>query len=47
MPYDARAGTYIAGLYDKTGAQIPELVNLPNPINLKIIANGERLGAGR
>jgi len=46
VPYDARAGTYIAGLYDKTGAQVTELVNLPNPINFKIIANGERLGAG-
>lgn len=46
LPYDARSGTYIAGLYDKTGAQVTELVNLPNPINLKIIANGERLGAG-
>ena len=46
VPFDARPGTYIAGLYDKTGAQIPELVNLPNPINLKIITGGERVGAG-
>jgi len=46
VPFDARPGTYIAGLYDKTGAQVTELVNLPNPINLKIISGGERLGAG-
>lgn len=46
VPQGARPGTYIAGLYDKTGAQVTELVNLPNPINLKIVANGERLGAG-
>ena len=46
IPFDARPGTYIAGLYDKTGAQVTELVNLPNPINLKIIVGGEKLGAG-
>ena len=46
VPFDARPGTYIAGLYDKTGAQVTELVNLPNPINLRITAGGERLGAG-
>lgn len=46
VPFDARPGTYIAGLYDKTGAQVTELVNLPNPVNLKIIVAGERLGAG-
>ncbi|MFC1621747.1 glycoside hydrolase family 65 protein, partial [Candidatus Omnitrophota bacterium] len=46
VPFDARPGTYIAGIYDKTGAQVTELVNFPNPINLKITANGERLGAG-
>ena len=46
VPFDARPGTYIAGLYDKTGAQVTELVNFPNPINLKIVAAGERIGAG-
>jgi len=46
VPHGARPGTYIAGLYDKIGAQVTELVNLPNPINLKIVANGERIGAG-
>ena len=46
VPFDARPGTYIAGIYDKTGAQVTELVNFPNPINLKIIVGGERLGAG-
>jgi len=46
VPNGSRPGTYIAGLYDKTGAQVTELVNLPNPINLKIVAGGERLGTG-
>ena len=46
VPFDARPGTYIAGLYDKTGAQVTELVNLPNPINLRIVAGGELVGAG-
>ncbi|NQV04628.1 MAG: beta-phosphoglucomutase, partial [Candidatus Omnitrophica bacterium] len=46
IPFGARPGTYIAGLYDKTGAQVTELVNLPNPINLRIIVGGEKLGAG-
>jgi kojibiose phosphorylase len=46
VPFDARRGTYIAGIYDKTGAQVTELVNFPNPINLRIIVGGERLGAG-
>ncbi|MFC1624378.1 glycoside hydrolase family 65 protein [Candidatus Omnitrophota bacterium] len=46
LPRGARPGTFIAGLYDKTGAQVTELVNLPNPINLKMIADGERIGAG-
>jgi len=46
VPFDSRPGTYIAGLYDRIGSQVPELVNLPNPINLKINKNGERIGAG-
>ncbi|MBC8473417.1 MAG: glycoside hydrolase family 65 protein [Candidatus Omnitrophica bacterium] len=46
VPFDARPGTYIAGLYDKTGAQVTEIVNLPNPINLRIVAGGELVGAG-
>jgi kojibiose phosphorylase len=43
IPYDATPGTYINGLYDRTGAQITELVNCPNPINMRIDAYGEKL----
>ncbi|MFH1782171.1 MAG: glycosyl hydrolase family 65 protein [Candidatus Omnitrophota bacterium] len=46
VPWDSRPGTYIAGLYDKAGARITEIVNLPNPINLKIMVDGERMGIG-
>jgi len=44
IPYDARPGTYLAGLYDKIGSQVSELVNLPNPFNFKITVEGEKLG---
>ncbi len=44
MPHNAKPGTYIAGLYDKIGSQVSELVNLPNPFNFKIMVNGEKLG---
>jgi kojibiose phosphorylase len=43
IPYDARPGTYLAGLYDEAGSQVTEIVNLPNPINFKIIAQGEKI----
>ncbi len=43
LPYDAYAGTYIGGIYDRTGAQITELVNLPNPLAFRIDVNGEKL----
>ena len=44
IPYDSTPGTFLAGVFDKTGAQITELVNLPNPIDFKIIVQGEKLG---
>ena len=44
MPYNAKPGTYIAGLYDKMGSQVAELVNLPNPFNFRIAIGGEKLG---
>ncbi|MFH1413395.1 MAG: hypothetical protein ABIG56_00915 [Candidatus Omnitrophota bacterium] len=44
LPYDAKPGTYIAGLYDRMGAQVAELVNLPNPFNFKITTDGEKAG---
>lgn len=43
IPYDAYPGTYIAGIYDRTGAFVPELVNMPNPVDFKIIVDGEKL----
>ncbi|MBU2540656.1 MAG: glycoside hydrolase family 65 protein [Candidatus Omnitrophica bacterium] len=44
LPYEAKPGTYMAGVYDKVGSQVSELVNLPNPFNFKITADGEKLG---
>jgi kojibiose phosphorylase len=44
MPSEAKSGTYIAGLYDRIGSQVAELVNLPNPFNFKIMVDGEKLG---
>ncbi len=42
-PWGATPGTYIAGLYDRTGAMVTELVNMPNPFDFKIINQGEKL----
>jgi len=44
IPKGASPGTFAAGIYDSMGAQVTELVNLPNPMNFRIIANGEKLG---
>ncbi len=44
LPYDTKPGTYLAGLYDDVGSQVAELVNLPNPFNFKITADGEKMG---
>ena len=44
LPHDAMPGTYIAGVYDKMGSQVDELVNLPNPINFRFTLEGEKLG---
>lgn len=43
IPYDAHAGTYITGIYDRLTAQVAELVNLPNPFNFRLTANGEKI----
>ena len=43
IPYNAMPGTYIAGVYDKMGSQVDELVNLPNPINFRFTIEGEKL----
>lgn len=42
LPYDATPGTYIAGIYDKMGSQVAEIVNLPNPLNFKFSVEGEK-----
>jgi len=44
IPYDSKPGTYIAGVYDKIGSQVAELVNFPNPFNFKIMTAGEKIG---
>ncbi|WPX09165.1 glycoside hydrolase family 65 protein [Anaerocellum danielii] len=41
--YDEIPGTFIAGVFDKDTAQVTELVNLPNPIGLRIYINREYL----
>jgi len=43
IPYDAMAGTYLAGVYDKIGSQVDELVNVPNPVNFRFTIAGEKL----
>ena len=43
IPYDSYAGTFVAGVYDKIGSQVDELVNLPNPINFKFTVEGQKL----
>ncbi|MEO0264545.1 MAG: hypothetical protein ABIM17_04755 [candidate division WOR-3 bacterium] len=40
---DEIPGTFIAGVFDKDTAQVTELVNLPNPIGLRIYINREYL----
>jgi kojibiose phosphorylase len=42
-PERAMPGTFITGIYDKSGAQVEELVNLPSPIHFMIAAEGEKL----
>ncbi|MFC1546569.1 glycoside hydrolase family 65 protein [bacterium] len=44
VPEGAVPGTFFAGLFDITGAQVTEIVNAPNPINIRISIGGERLG---
>lgn len=44
IPYDCYPGTYINGIFDSTGSQTTELVNMPNPIDFKIVSDGEKLG---
>jgi kojibiose phosphorylase len=43
IPYDSLPGTYIAGVFDKSISQVSEIVNLPNPVDLRIAIEGEKL----
>lgn len=43
IPAGSCPGTFFAGIYDKTGAQVTELVNAPNPIDFRISIDGEKL----
>jgi len=43
IPYDSSPGTYIAGVFDKSISQVSEIVNAPNPIDLRITAEGEKI----
>lgn len=36
-------GTYLAGIYDQSGSQPFEIVNVPNPLRVEIYINGDRL----
>ncbi|MFH1791972.1 MAG: glycosyl hydrolase family 65 protein [Candidatus Omnitrophota bacterium] len=46
LPYDSSPGTYVAGVYDKIGAKVADLVNFPNPMYCKVTVKGEKLDAG-
>jgi kojibiose phosphorylase len=43
-PPHCRPGTFFAGIYEGTRALVPELVNAPNPIDLRLSVDGEKLG---
>lgn len=43
IPDGTEQGTYIAGVYDQAGAMVTELVNAPNPIDFRIIVEGEKV----
>ena len=47
IPDGTDPGTYIAGVYDSAASMVPELVNAPNPIDFRIIVEGEKLDIGR
>jgi len=36
-------GNYIAGIFDRSTAQVTELVNLPNPLLMNIYINGQKI----
>jgi kojibiose phosphorylase len=42
IPTNSSPGTYIAGLFDKSISQVSEIVNLPNPVDLRFSIEGEK-----
>ena len=46
IPAGSRPGTYLAGVFDRTGAQVTDLVNFPNPFRVIFTIDGEKLGPG-
>ncbi|MEE8400942.1 MAG: glycosyl hydrolase family 65 protein [Candidatus Hydrothermarchaeaceae archaeon] len=43
IPPNCRPGMFFAGIYGSSGAIVPELINAPNPIDLRISVKGEKL----
>ena len=43
IPPNCRPGTFFAGIYGRSGALVPELINAPHPIDLRISVDGEKL----
>ncbi len=43
IPRNCFPGTFFSNIYDKTGAQVTEIVNAPNPIDFRVISKGEKL----
>jgi kojibiose phosphorylase len=43
MPEGAMPGLFLAGLYDKSGSQVDELVNWPNPVNFMFTIEGQKM----
>ncbi|MCK5305653.1 MAG: glycoside hydrolase family 65 protein [Candidatus Omnitrophica bacterium] len=46
-PEGCMPGTFIAGIYDKSVAQVEELINLPNPLDFRVASDGEKLDVKR
>lgn len=42
-PVGSQPGTFLAGLFDNTGAQVIEMINAPNPISFVVSVGGEKL----
>lgn len=47
IPEGSAPGTYIAGIFDKSVAQVEELINLPNALDFRVASEGEKLDVGK